>query len=149
MRPHLLAALALLGTAACSMAEPVDATGQSAQAAAPLTQDAVAPEPAPQSTDDRPQPCPVLVRFGSFAMGIDQPAYQAVQEALRAAPSAPAVTERPWGREGEVDLCVAARDKGEAQALLKIARDAVPARPLRGPVTILLYDRTVYPAAGG
>jgi hypothetical protein len=148
MRLHALAALALLSTAACSVAEPVDATAQPPVAPTPVAE-APVPEPAPQPTDDNPQPCPVLVRFGSFAMGIDRPAFEAVEQALRAAPRSPEITERPWGREGERDLCVAARDKGEAQALLNIAREAVPARPLRGPVTILLYGRTVYPAAGG
>lgn len=137
-------ALALLSTAACSVAEPADAAPP-----APMAAETEISEPAPQSTDDRPQLCPVLVRFGSFAMGIDQPAYQAVMGALRAAPGAPAITERAWGREGENDVCVGARDKAEAQALVKIARGAVPDRPLRGPVTILLYGRTVFPAAGG
>ena len=94
-------------------------------------------------TSDSPE-CPVLVRFGSYASGIDRPAAEAVAAALRADRRVSEVAVRPWGREGERDLCVTPRRAVEARALVTVAQRALPEGGLNGYVDILLNGRRVF-----
>ena len=130
---NALGALAALTLSACSMSEPADASARSA-----------APEPAGAAAAQPAADCPLLVRFGSFAMGVDAPAVQAVEQALRADARTASVAVRPWGREGERDLCVTPRDGPDAAQLVKTARGALPARKLNGYVEILLDGKRVF-----
>lgn len=132
MRTPVLTALALLSTAACSMAEPVDASAPAAHATQPGS--------AVQPVGD----CPVLVRFGSYASGIDEPTVEAVTAALGTDPRMGRVDVRSWGREGERDMCVSPREAADGPALVKVARDAIPTRKLNGYVEILLNGKRVY-----
>jgi hypothetical protein len=47
---------------------------------------------------------PVVVRFGSHAMGIDQKAYDRVAAYATSSPLVEKTVAAFWGREGEVDL---------------------------------------------
>jgi hypothetical protein len=109
---------------------------------------AVADPVAPAAEAAAGADCPVLVRFGSYAGGIDAPAAEAVAAALQADRRAGDVQLRPWGREGERDLCVATRTAMAAEALAATARGALPARRLNGYVDILLNGRRVFTTQG-
>jgi hypothetical protein len=135
MRTTVLSALAALALAACTMAEPVDASAQGPVAEA---------APAGSAAAETEVRCPVLVRFGSYASGIDTPAADAVEKALRADVRAASVTLLPWGREGERDLCVTPRAADDGRALVKLARGAVPDRKLNGYVDIMLDGKRVF-----
>lgn len=92
--------------------------------------------------------CSVTVRFGSYAAGIDRPAAAALEAALRADPRVLSVAVRAWGREGERDLCVVPHASGDAEALIRSARTALPAGELKGWVEILLGKRRVFTTQG-
>ena len=92
--------------------------------------------------------CPLRGRFGSFASGIDRAAYEGVSAALRDDPRAASVTVRPWGREGERDLCVTPRTPTDAAPLARVAEAAVPARKLNGYVEIEVERRRVFSTQG-
>jgi hypothetical protein len=91
-------------------------------AAAPGEADAAAPE------------CPLTVSFGSYAMGIDRGALARV-EALIAEADGASVERSPWGREGEVALCVRTESAAQAAELFDRISGALPADP-RGPITV-------------
>jgi hypothetical protein len=128
MRPIATAVLLALSVWGCGMAEtPVAAPG----APAPARGEAAAA-------------CPLMVRFGSYASGVDPAAVEAVTAALKADRRAAEVTVRPWGREGERDLCVVPRSTADAAALAQVAQAAIPARTLNGYVDILLNEQRVF-----
>jgi hypothetical protein len=83
--------------------------------------------PAPQPPD-----CDLSVSFGSYAVGIDAPVLAAVRTIL-ADPAVRSIEDRPWGREGEVTLCVRTRRAADADRLFGRIRTALPAKP-RGPI---------------
>ena len=89
--------------------------------------------------------CALTVRFGSYAMGIDGGAVQAVETLLRADKAVQAVERRPWGREGEFDLCARIARPSEARRLFDRIRPLLPAKP-RGPITVQLADGRSYSA---
>ncbi|HEX8443568.1 MAG TPA: hypothetical protein VF631_07960 [Allosphingosinicella sp.] len=89
--------------------------------------------------------CALTVRFGSYAMGIDGAAAQSVEKLLRADRAVQAVERRPWGREGEFDLCARIARPSEAKRLFDRIRSLLPAKP-RGPVTVQLADGRSYGA---
>ena len=68
-------------------------------------------------------------------MGIDRPAYRAVQALLRSDRGVSDVAEHRWGREGEVTLCARTRSRADAERLFGAIRPLIPARP-RGPVSL-------------
>ena len=136
MRITVLPALAVLALAACTMAEPVDASAQGASPAAAA--------PADSESATAEVQCPVLVRFGSYASGIDTSTADAVEQALRGDARAASVTLLPWGREVERDLCVKPRTAEDGRALVKLARGAMPDRKLNGYVDIMLDGKRVF-----
>ena len=112
-----IALLPLFALAACT------AAGESASAPA-------GGEPSPGSAE-----CPLTVRFGSYAMGIDRGALQAVEARLADDPAVLAVDRRHWGREGELDLCVRTRSDSDAERLQRAIAAGFPADP-RGPLSV-------------
>lgn len=82
-----------------------------------------------------PANCPLKVEFGSYAMGIDRGAFDAISRLFERDRGVRRVVSQRWGREGEVTLCALTRSPADARRLGQRARALVPARP-RGPVTI-------------
>lgn len=71
--------------------------------------------------------CDVTVSFGSVCCGIDQPTRARITEYVAADRRVAGTSERRWGREGEIDLCIATRSDPDG-----LARDLtamVPSRP--------------------
>ena len=89
--------------------------------------------------------CAITVSFGSYAMGVDQTAAQAVEARLRADPAVAAVDRKPWGREGEFDLCARIARVQDAQRIFASIKPLLPAAP-RGPVTVTLANGASYSA---
>jgi hypothetical protein len=89
--------------------------------------------------------CALTVRFGSYAMGIDGGAAQSIEKLLRADRAVLAVERRPWGREGEYDLCARIARPAEAKRLFDRIRPLLPPKP-RGPITVQLADGRSYTA---
>ena len=105
-------------------------------------------EPAPMPAPRHPVPvvpadCTITVAFGSYAMGIDSPTLARMERTLQADRRVRRFTRHPWGREGEVTLCVYTRSYSGAGGLSRQLRGMIPARP-RGPVSVLLFPNRVY-----
>lgn len=82
-----------------------------------------------------PADCPLTIGFASYGAGIDRSSVLAVDRLLGRDRAVRAVTRHPWGREGEVTLCVRTRSAADAGRLFRSVRALLPARP-RGPVTL-------------
>jgi hypothetical protein len=82
-----------------------------------------------------PTQCAVSVQFGSYAMGIDRPAFDKVQALLKRDTRVRGVDLQRWGREGETTLCVQLRRSRDARAVFGRVKAALPARP-RGPIVV-------------
>jgi hypothetical protein len=84
--------------------------------------------------------CILTVRFGSYAMGIDRPAAARIETFLAGRREVAQTQRRPWGREGEYDLCVRLKPKADPLALFEALRPLVPAKPV-GPIEVRMVDR--------
>ena len=82
-----------------------------------------------------PTDCPLTIVFGSYAMGIDQPARARIEGLLASDHGVTGFQAHRWGREGEVTLCVRTRAAADATRLFARARALIPPRP-RGPVSL-------------
>jgi hypothetical protein len=82
-----------------------------------------------------PADCPLLIAFGSYAAGIDQAAFARIERLLRTDRRVRSVTRHPWGREGEVTLCVRPLRLRDLNPLARDLRRMIPARP-RGPIQV-------------
>ena len=88
----------------------------------------------------RPEPlaaCDVTVRFGSYGAGADQAVADRVALAARTDHGVRRITRRPWGREGELDLCVMAKSAALAPGVFERLRPLIPAKGKAGPISIL------------
>jgi hypothetical protein len=82
-----------------------------------------------------PRDCPLVVNFGSYGAGIDQPTLARVNTLLARDRKVTNVSRHRWGREGEVTLCVHARTAADSGRLARRIRATIPANP-RGPVAV-------------
>jgi len=87
-----------------------------------------------------PRNCPLLVTFGSYGAGIDGTTLDRVEHYLAGERTVTSVSRHPWGREGEVTLCVRGRGDSDLVRIGNRIRAAIPARP-RGPVTVVNHTR--------
>lgn len=95
-----------------------------------------------------PAECPLRVDFGSYAMGIDGGAAEAVRALLDGDPGVAEATTYPWGREGEYTLCVTTRGEGDAERLFHAISRLFPADP-RGPLSVSTRSGLRFAAGGG
>lgn len=96
---------------------------------------AVDPRRAPGQHMPVPTDCPLAVSFSSYGPGIDRAARLNIERLLRNDRSVRSFTTHPWGREGEVTLCVRTRTLQDAYGLSRRIRALIPARP-RGPIQV-------------
>lgn len=80
--------------------------------------------------------CDVTVKFGSYGMGIDRPLADSVGAAVKADRDLARVERKPWGREGEYDLCLQAKTGRDARAIYERYRAMLPGRALQAPTSI-------------
>lgn len=87
--------------------------------------------------------CPLTVSFGSYAMGIDGPAFDRIVMTLQYDRAVRGIEQQNWGREGERTLCVNIRKTSEARRVFARVKALIPAKP-RGPVTLKLANGREY-----
>jgi hypothetical protein len=83
--------------------------------------------------------CPLVVSFGSYAMGIDSQAYSRIVGDLQYDRAVRGIEQHNWGREGERTLCVNVRKTSEARRVFNRIRKLFPSKP-RGPLTVRLAN---------
>jgi hypothetical protein len=81
--------------------------------------------------------CTLTVAFSSYGAGIDNGARVRIEQLVRADRGVRAFSPHPWGREGEVNLCVLTRTNADAVRLSRRIRALIPAHP-RGPIRVEL-----------
>lgn len=79
--------------------------------------------------------CALNVAFGSYAAGIDRPAFDKVQASLKRDARVRSVSLQRWGREGETTLCIDLRRDRDVRAVFGRVKALLPARP-KGPITV-------------
>jgi hypothetical protein len=89
----------------------------------------------PGGRPEVPADCPLVIEFGSYAMGIDPGAARAVRELLASDPGIQSVERYPWGREGESTTCVYTRSTADAERLFHAIARLFPTDP-RGPLSV-------------
>ncbi len=80
--------------------------------------------------------CDVTVKFGSYGMGIDHVLADSVGAAVKGDRDLARVERKPWGREGEYDLCLQAKSGRDAKAIYERYRAMLPGRALKAPTSI-------------
>jgi hypothetical protein len=98
---------------------------------------------APRGASQAPADCPLIILFSSYGAGIDRGSFQAVERLLGGDRGVRAVSRHPWGREGEISLCVRTRTAADADRLFRSVRALLPARP-RGPVSLATLSGSRY-----
>lgn len=93
--------------------------------------------------------CDVTVRFGSYGAGIDRPLAEKISAATKADRDLAHIERKPWGREGEYDLCLQAKPGRDAKTIYARYRAILPDRALHAPTSITgpdgLMDETIAP----
>lgn len=80
--------------------------------------------------------CDVTIKFGSYGMGIDRPLAEKVAAVVKADRDVARWERKPWGREGEYDLCLTARSGRDVKRMYERYRQLLPARNLKAPTSI-------------
>lgn len=80
--------------------------------------------------------CDVTVKFGSYGAGIDRALADRVAAAVKADRDLARTERRPWGREGEYDLCLQAKTGRDARAIYERYKAMLPGRALQAPTSI-------------
>jgi hypothetical protein len=80
--------------------------------------------------------CDVTIKFGSYGAGIDRPLADKVATAIKADRDVARADRKPWGREGEYDLCLMAKPGRDARAMYERYRSLLPPRTLQAPTSI-------------
>ena len=84
--------------------------------------------------------CDAEVRFGSYAMGVDQPLRGHILAFMEDNPHVAGFTETPWGREGESTLCIQARDAAATNRIYDDLVGLIPRLGERAPTTVTHRD---------
>lgn len=95
-----------------------------------------------------PADCPLTIAFGSYAMGIDGRTFAKVEALLQVRPEVQSVERHPWGKEGEVTLCVRTTSPDAAASLFNAVKALFPADP-RGPLTVKTSTGLSFQAPAG
>ena len=80
--------------------------------------------------------CDVTIKFGSYGAGVDRSLADRVAAAVNTDRDLARSERKPWGREGEYDLCLAAKPGRDAKALYERYRAMLPAKTLQAPTSI-------------
>ena len=82
-----------------------------------------------------PARCDVTIKFGSYGMGIDHEVAARVAAAVKTDRDVASSARKPWGKEGEYDLCLTAK-AGKGAAVYERYRTMIPPRGLKAPTSI-------------
>ncbi len=95
----------------------------------------------------RPGRCDVTVKFASYGAGIDRPLADRVAAAVKTDRDVAGSQRKPWGREGEYDLCLTVK-AGKAKAVYERYRAMLPAKNLQAPTSIEGPDGLLFETIG-
>jgi hypothetical protein len=87
-----------------------------------------------------PSNCSITIAFGSYGAGIDRPTLVRMERMLRVDRRVGGMSRHPWGREGEVTLCLRVPRARNVRALAADLNEMIPRRP-RGPVQVHVAAR--------
>ena len=94
--------------------------------------------------------CDISVRFGSYAMGIDQRSFDRVERyASRHKRLVARTSVERWGREGERTVCLDTRSRRATNQVFSDLKRLVRAGAARGPTEITAADGRVWSADPG
>jgi hypothetical protein len=79
--------------------------------------------------------CDVTIKFASYGAGIDRELSDKVAASVKADRDVARSERKPWGKEGEYDLCLTTRP-GKGAAVYERYRAMLPARTLKAPTSI-------------
>jgi hypothetical protein len=97
-----------------------------------------------------PAPCAVSVRFGSYAMGIDDRSFQRVERYVaRHKRLVAASSIERWGREGERTVCISTRSRRATSQVFADIKSLIRHRAERGPTEVKTLDGRVWNANPG
>ena len=111
-----------------------------ALAAAILAGCAATTPPPTSPAADSASACAVKATFGSYAMGVDRELASEIQKTIDADKRVANVTRRPWGREGEFDLCLTLRPGAPAQEVFQALGAKLQGRGDKAPTSITLQS---------
>lgn len=80
--------------------------------------------------------CDVTIKFASYGAGIDQDLAAKVATAVKTDRDVARSTRKPWGREGEYDLCLTAKPDRDAKTIYERYRAMLPGKSLKAPTSI-------------
>lgn len=80
--------------------------------------------------------CDVTIKFASYGGGVDRDLSAKVARAVEADRDIARSERKPWGREGEYDLCLTAKPGRGVKAIYERYRAMLPARNLQAPTSI-------------
>jgi len=101
------------------------------------------PRAGPGGPPQVPANCPLTVAFHSYAAGIDRRVFARIEARLRVDRRVSSVTRHPWGREGEVTLCVRVVRPRYLSGLATDLNEMIPRHP-RGPIQVHVARRLPY-----
>jgi len=97
-----------------------------------------------------PPACDVSVRFGSYAMGIDQKSFERVERyAARNKRLIAATSVERWGREGERTVCLDTRSRRATNQVFSDLKRLIRAKAERGPTEVKTVDGRAWNANPG
>ncbi|HRH19488.1 MAG TPA: hypothetical protein PLE81_02515 [Brevundimonas sp.] len=105
-----------------------------------LVLSACAPVTPVDPVEDGTVVCDITVSFGSYAMGVDHELKTRIQALLAADQGVDDTEERPWGREGESNLCIQASSPVDADHLFNQIAAMIPETSDRAPTTVTHRD---------
>lgn len=101
----------------------------------------------PDTSVPAPANCSVSVRFGSYAMGIDDKSFQRVERYVAGHKRLVAKSNiSRWGREGERTVCISTKSKRATSQVFADIRQLIGKRAERGPTEVRTIDGRVWNA---
>ncbi len=89
-------------------------------------------------------PCDITIRFGSYGGGVDRPLADRIAETAKVDRDLAQTERKPWGREGEYDLCLSVKSGRDAKAIYQRYRAMLPAKALQAPTSITGPDGLMF-----
>jgi hypothetical protein len=106
--------------------------------AAPLIATLVAGCATAPPTAAPPADCAVKVSFGSYGMGVDHKLATGIEAAIRTDSRVAASNRRPWGREGEFDLCLKVKSRASARDVYRALGAMLEGHGAQAPTSVSL-----------
>lgn len=122
----------VLALCACDSARPSAVISNPATLEAPVQ----TLDPAKANATPDAKACDVLVSFASVCCGINQPLQERINQLVASDVRIGSVTSHPWGREGEIDLCLHTRNEADAAGLARDIAAIIRSDNRAPPVTV-------------